>query len=100
MNEIYKSRDIKEYEKKHPEYVFLELFDKLINGDYDEISKKDPFYDVIDDGFIRLELDQFKTFATSTATRIRNLIVPEPPNKVVSDSLDNKIEKFKKENKV
>ena len=29
LDNIYKDQDIKDYEKKHPEYVFMELFDKL-----------------------------------------------------------------------
>lgn len=95
LNDIYQTGEIKEYEKKHPEYIFLELFDNFINKNYEEITKEDPFYDVIDDGFIRLELDQFKTFATSTATRIRNILVPEPQNKVAAESLDEKLKKFK-----
>ena len=32
LNTIYAGVDIKEYEKKHPEYIFMELFDKLNSG--------------------------------------------------------------------
>jgi len=95
LNDIYQTGEIKEYEKKHPEYIFLELFDNFINKNYEEITKEDSFYNVIDDGFIRLELDQFKTFATSTATRIRSLFAPKTQNKDASDSLDEKLKEFK-----
>ena len=95
LSDIYQAGEIKEYEKKHPEYIFLELFDNFVNKNYEEITKEDPFYDIIDDGFIRLELDQFKTFAKSTTTRIRSMLTPKPQNKAASDSLDEKLKKFK-----
>lgn len=53
--------EIKEYDKKHPEFIFLRLFDNLKEGNVELISKDDELYDLIDDGFIRLELSYLKT---------------------------------------
>lgn len=60
LDDIYDD-DIKEYDKKHPEFVFLRLFDNLSNGNVELISKDNELYDLIDDGFIRLELSNLKS---------------------------------------
>lgn len=59
LNDIYDD-DIKEYDKKHPEFVFLRLFDNLNEGNVELISDDNELYDLIDDGFIRLELSILK----------------------------------------
>ena len=59
LDDIYDD-DIKEYDKKHPEFVFLRLFDNLNEGNVELISKDNELYDLIDDGFIRLELSNLK----------------------------------------
>ena len=60
LDDIYDD-DIKEYDKKHPEFLFLRLFDNLSNGNVELISKDNELYDLIDDGFIRLELSNLKS---------------------------------------
>ena len=62
LDEIY-DEDIMEYDKKHPEFVFLRLFDNLNKGNVELISKDNELYDLIDDGFIRLELSILKNMA-------------------------------------
>ncbi len=59
LDDIYDD-DIKEYDKKHPEFVFLRLFDNLNEGNVELISKDNELYDLIDDGFIRLDLSILK----------------------------------------
>lgn len=93
-NEIYENEDIKEYEKKHPEYLFIELFDNLAKDDCPVMTRNDPFYQIVDSGFIRLELDQFKNFARSTTMKIMNLVNSEPQNMDASNSLDEKLKNF------
>ena len=60
LDEIYDD-NIKEYDKKHPEFVFLRLFDNLNEGNVELITKDNKSYDLIDDGFIRLELSNLKS---------------------------------------
>ena len=59
LDDIY-DEDIKEYDKKHPEFIFLRLFDNLNDGNVELILKDDELYDLIDDGFIRLDLSILK----------------------------------------
>jgi len=58
IDNIYKDKEIKEYEKKHPEYVLMELLDKLSLEDAETITKDNPIYEDINDGFLRLNVDQ------------------------------------------
>ena len=58
LDSIY-DENIKTYEKKHPEFVFLRLFDNLTKTEESEIefiTKDNQLYDLIDEGFIRLDL--------------------------------------------
>ena len=48
---------IKEYEKKHPEFIFLKAMDMFVEGDSEIIEKDDPFYKLVDDGFVKLNID-------------------------------------------
>jgi len=94
LDRIYEDTEIKEYEKKHPEYIFLELIDKLTNGDVELIGESFEYYDDIDEGFLRLELEQMTNFAKSTSFRLKALFSPQKPrNQAVSDSLDEKLKK-------
>lgn len=49
--------DIKEYEKKHPEFIFLKAMDMFVEGDSEIIKEDDPFYKLVDDGFVKLNID-------------------------------------------
>ncbi len=92
LNTIYAGADIKEYEKKHPEYIFMELFDRLNNGDVEIIDSTHKYYDEIDEAFLRLDVEQMKNFAKSTSFRLRALFAPQKPrNQAASNSLDEKL---------
>lgn len=92
LDKLYDGVEIKEYEKKHPEYIFMELFDKLNNGDVELIDTTHKYYDEIDEAFLRLDLEQMKNFAKSTSFRLRALFAPQKPrNQAASDSLDEKL---------
>ena len=95
LNKIYSDANIKEYEKKHPEYIFMELFDKLNSGDVELIDSTYKYYDEIDDAFLRLDVEQMKNFAKSTSFRLRALFSPQTPkNQAASQSLDEKLKKY------
>ena len=94
LDKIYEDTGIKEYEKKHPEYIFLELIDKLTSGGVELIDESFEYYDDIDEGFLRLEVEQMTNFAKSTSFRLRALFSPQKPrNQAASDSLDEKLRK-------
>ncbi len=59
LDKIYIVSDIKEYEKQHPEHVFLRLMDMLNEGtDVVMISEEtSKTYSDIEKGFIKLEID-------------------------------------------
>ncbi len=59
LDKIYAGSDIKEYEKKHPEHVFLQLMDILNEGsDVEMISEEtSKTYTDIEKGFMKLEID-------------------------------------------
>lgn len=92
--EIYRDADIKEYEKKHPEYLFMEIFDNLSSGNCSVLTSEDPFYKIIDEGFLRLEVDQLRNFAKSTTNRVMNTVKSKPHDMAASNSLDQKLKNF------
>lgn len=49
--------DIKEYEKKHPEFIFLKAMDMFTEGNGELIEKDSPFYKLVEDGFFKLDVD-------------------------------------------
>ena len=49
--------DIKEYEKKHPEFIFLKAMDMFTEGNGELIEKDSPFYKLVEDGFFKLDID-------------------------------------------
>lgn len=49
--------DIKEYEKKHPEFIFLKAMDMFTEGNGEIIEKDSPFYKLVEDGFFKLDID-------------------------------------------
>ncbi|MBE6494399.1 MAG: hypothetical protein E7Z84_07315 [Methanosphaera stadtmanae] len=55
LDGIYDEK-IKEYDKKHPEFVLLNLLDNLNEGNVKFISPDTELYNIVDDGFIRLEI--------------------------------------------
>lgn len=59
LDKIYSGSDIKEYEKKHQEHVFLKLMDLLNDGvEVEMISEEtSKTYTDIEKGFMKLELD-------------------------------------------
>ena len=57
LSSIIYPDDIKEYEKKHPEFIFLKAMDMFVEGDSEIIEKDDPFYKLVDDGFVKLNID-------------------------------------------
>lgn len=59
LDSIYENETINDYDKKHPEYVLNELMNRL-NSNAKYITQKDEIYSKIDDGFLRLELEELK----------------------------------------
>lgn len=59
LNSIYENETISDYDKKHPEYVLTELMNRL-NSNTKYITQKDEIYNKIDNGFLRLELEELK----------------------------------------
>lgn len=85
LDNIYKDQDIKEYEKKHPEYVFMELFDKLNSAQIEEIKQDHKYYKLVEEGFTKIEINQFQNFAKSISLRLQAMYSqqsnqPQNPN--------------------
>lgn len=85
LDNIYKDQDIKEYEKKHPEYVFMELFDKLNSAQIEEIKQDHKYYKLVEEGFTKIEINQFQNFAKSISLRLQTMYSqqsnqPQNPN--------------------
>lgn len=55
-NDIYPD-EIKEYEKKHSEFIFLKIMDMFVEGDGEIIEKDSPFYKLVEQGFVKLDID-------------------------------------------
>lgn len=61
LAEIYaKATGLKEYEKKHPEYIFIQLMDVLKDKNCKKISSNDELFNIVNDGFARLDVDILK----------------------------------------
>lgn len=80
LNDIYKDQNIKEYEKKHPEYVFMELFDKLNSAQIEEITPDHKYYKLVEEGFTKIEINQFQNFAKSISLRLQAMYSRQHPN--------------------
>ena len=97
LDKIYARADIKEYEKQHPEYVFLRLMDKLNeNVDVEMISEENSkTYTDIEKGFMKLELeimdkkiDALNSHISDVSKNLQNTV-----NYMEENSWGNKIKK-------
>lgn len=63
LAEIYKdAEELKEYEKKHPEYIFIQLMD-LLKTEPETLNSEDELYKIVTDGFEKLDIDMLKSLA-------------------------------------
>lgn len=62
LEDIYVNSEIKEYEKKHPEYIFMELFDKFNEAKINQITRDHKYYSLIEDGFMKIAISQLQNF--------------------------------------
>lgn len=62
LNQIYNdAKELKEYMKKHPEYIFIQLMDLLEENKCTNITEKDELYNTLLDAFLKLDIDTLKS---------------------------------------
>jgi len=73
INQIYEGTDLKEYERMHPENLFLK-FKELIKDDdlVDRISDDSVLYREIEKGFIKLELEVLNNKISSVGNELED----------------------------
>lgn len=94
LDEIYSNFDIPEYEKEHHEFVFLKIMD-LFDTEAAKILEKDSkLYQLIELGFIKLDLEILKITINDELLNESN---KEKPSlfKNLSNSLDVSFKRFK-----
>lgn len=85
FNIIYKDSEIKEYEKKHPDYTIIELMDKISEESADYLKDNKKLYDIVNDGFMKLDIDDLLNRINSLVSKTSDL---------ENDTFENKFKDF------
>lgn len=68
LSKLYEGETLRDYEKKHPEHILMQLMD-LLDSTIEYIDENDDLYKKLDIGFLKLELESLKENAISKKKR-------------------------------